>query len=331
MSTISKTRYMKNTRSAFLQEKSKKAAKLLFIFLPGVFFLLWPSLPAAEGKILSPQGLEIALFSVLNSTPQKVWPNKYYPGDILPEKVEQYVLEYLLDSPLISVTRLDEPGTAQWLSGERRYKDLGLFFEIYRFSLYKNTVVGAKYGARVSLRMSVYDSFSGEKIYSQTYSSQNSRWTPEFRPDTWMSPQGQKVTTYWQSFTESPYWAALQDATRQALDDLTQGYTGYQIAGRILSPTEDSTEEDRKYIISLGKRHSLRQGELLGVVRSDTYITVDPENPVVLMPKLVGKVRVLFLKDQEAIVRVIAEDPENPIELRDLVLLPLFGARKGEW
>lgn len=292
--------------------------------------LIFPLTPA-RGKILSPQGLEIALFPVLNSTPQKVWPNKYYPGDILPEKVGQYVQEYLLDSPLVSVTPLDEPGAAQWLSGESRYEDLGLFFEIYRFSLYKNTVVGAKYGARVSLRMSLYDSFSGEKIYSQTYSAHNSRWTPEFRPDTWMSPQGQKVATYWQSFTESPYWTALRDATKQALDDLTQGYTGYQLAGRIISPTEDSTEEDRKYIISLGKRHTLRQGDLLGVVRSDTYITVDPEHPVVLMPKLIGKVRVLFLKDREAIVRVVAEDPVSPIELRDLVLVPLFGTRKGEW
>jgi hypothetical protein len=300
------------------------------VLLSFFVFLFFPLTPA-RGKILSPQGLEIALFPVLNSTPQKVWPNKYYPGDILPEKVGQYAQEYLLDSPLISVTPLDEPGAAQWLSGEHRYEDLGLFLEIYRFSLYKNTVVGAKYGARVSLRMSLYDSFSGEKIYSQTYSAHNSRWTPEFRPDTWMSPQGQKVATYWQSFTESPYWAALRDATKQALDDLAQGYTGYQLAGRILSPTEDSTEEDRKYIISLGKRHTLRQGDLLGVVRSDTYITVDPEHPVVLMPKLIGKVRVLFLKDREAIVRVVAEDPASPIELRDLVLVPLFGTRKGEW
>ncbi|HOO64369.1 MAG TPA: hypothetical protein PK364_10685, partial [Synergistaceae bacterium] len=71
--------------------------------------------------------------------------------------MEQYVLEYLLDSPLISVTPLDEAGAAQWFSGERRYEDFGLFMEIYRFSLSKNTVIGAKYGAQVSLRMTLYD------------------------------------------------------------------------------------------------------------------------------------------------------------------------------
>ncbi len=313
------------------KERRNIARKTLLLLLLGLCFSLCFPLPGAFAKIVSSQGLEIALFPVLNRTPQKIWPNKYYPGDILPEKVEQYVLEYLLDSPLISVTPLDEAGAAQWFSGERRYEDFGLFMEIYRFSLSKNTVIGAKYGAQVSLRMTLYDSFSGEKFYSQTYSARNSRWTPEYRPDTWLEPQGQKVFTYWQPFTESPYWAALQDALQQALDDLSQGYTGYHLAGRILSPTEDSTEAERKYIISLGKRHSLRPGDLLGVVRSDTYITVDPEHPVVLMPKLIGKVRVLFLKDQEAVVQVIAEDQTSPIELRDIVLMPLLGKRKGEW
>lgn len=297
----------------------------------GIFFLSFGIIFSAEAKILSPQGLDIALFPVLNDTPQKVWPNKYYPGDILPEKIEQYVLEYLLDSPLISVTPLDERGAAQWLSGEERYEDLGLRIEIYRFSLNKSTVIGSKYGAQVSLRMSLYDAFSGEKVYSQSYTARNSRWTPDFRPDTWLSPQGQKVATYWQPFTESPYWEALKDATQQAMKDLTQGYTGYQLAGRILAPTEDSTEKERKYIISLGKKHSLRIGDLLGVIRSDTYITVDPEHPVVLLPELAGKVRVLFIKDQEAVVQVVTEDEESPIELRDIVILPLFGARKGEW
>ncbi len=314
----------------FLTKKLKNFLYTLPLWL-GVLFLSIGGISPAQAKILSSQGLDIAFFPVLNNTPQKVWPNKYYPGDILPEKMEQYISEYLSDSPLVSVTPLDERGAVQWLSGEGRYEDLGLRIEIYRFSLHKSTVVGSKYGARVSLRMSLYDGFSGEKFYSQSYSASDSRWTPDFRPDTWLSPQGQKVATYWQSFTESPYWEALKNAAEQAMKDLTQGYTGYQLAGRILSPTKDSTEKERKYIISLGKNHSLREGDLLGVIRSDTYVTVDPEHPVVLVPELVGKVRVLFIKDQEAVVQVVMEDEKSPIELRDIVILSLFGARKGGW
>ncbi len=303
-------------------------------FLRALLVLLLPCfcfVNPVQGKVLSTQGMSIALFPVLNNTPQKVWPTKYYPGDIIPQKVGEYARAYLLDSPFVDLTVLDESGMARWFSGEKRFEDLGILLEIYRFDLHKNTTLGSKYGASVSLRIYLYDSFSGEKIYSQTYSSKDSRWTPEFRPDTWLSPQGQKVATYWQSFEQSPYWAALKKATQSALSDIVRGYPGYHITGRILSPTKDSTKKKPKYIVSLGKRHSLRLGDVLGVARSDTYITVSPEDPVVLVPEIIGKVRVVFLKEEESVVEVVTENEAAPIKLRDVVVVPLFGPRKGEW
>ena len=64
----------------------------------------------------------------------------------------------------------------------------------------------------------------------------------------------------------------------------------------------------------------VRVGEILEVVRGETYVTVDPENPVVVLPKVIGRVKVMKVYDQNAIVRVIQDNKKEPITLKDIVI-----------
>jgi len=44
---------------------------------------------------------------------------------------------------------------------------------------------------------------------------------------------------------------------------------------------------------------------------------------------VVGNVKVTFVKQSEAVVRLVNEDPRNPVQLNDLVAMPLYGPRKA--
>ena len=64
----------------------------------------------------------------------------------------------------------------------------------------------------------------------------------------------------------------------------------------------------------------MRVGEVLDVVRADTYVTVVPENPVVVLPKVIGKVKVIKVYEDNAIVRVIRDNRKEPVTLKDIVI-----------
>ena len=90
--------------------------------------------------------------------------------------------------------------------------------------------------------------------------------------------------------------------------------------GRIISPTANSTRKRREYIISIGREDALQVGDILEVVRSDTYVSVDPENPIAVIPMSIGKVRVTALQERTSVVRVIQDNKKEPIQLTDLVM-----------
>ncbi len=294
-----------------------------------VWALGWGALlfgPAGDGsteaQVAPRAGMTVVVFPVRNVTDQVVWGSKYYPGDVLPDKLGDFFRQILKDAPLVEVREgLRDP----WLSGERREGDLAVDLEIYRFEPRRKEGFGTSERGIVSLRMVVYDGPTGQERYRTVVNGKSSRWTPEFRekPD--------DGAMEWRTFEKSSFWIAFQDAARKARDDIFQGYTGYAVMGRLISPMANSTREHPRYILSLGKFDSLKVGDVLAVGRSDTYITVDAENPVVVMPRLVGKVRVDFLKPREAEVSVVEESKDDPIQLRDLVVMPLFTPRKGSW
>jgi hypothetical protein len=152
----------------------------------------------------------------------------------------------------------------------------------------------------------------------------------------------------WAQFSSTAHWQALKnavkDAYREAMGQISialkrndpDGYEKGDIpfnpfainVGRIISPTATSTRKRREYIISIGREDTVRTGDILEVVRSDTYITVDPENPVAVVPhtvgrvrpSVVGRVRVLSVQERTAVVLVVKDNRKEPIQLNDLVM-----------
>lgn len=153
--------------------------------------------------------------------------------------------------------------------------------------------------------------------------------------------KGQKMSRpTWQQFSTTSHWQAIKNAIKdghnQAMgqvsnairrndpgsaEDGTAGFSpSFSTVGRIISPTAKSTRRKREYIISLGRQDAVRVGDVLEVVRSDTYVTVDPEHPVVVLPQTIGKVRVVSVQENDAVVRVIQDNRKEPIQLKDLVI-----------
>jgi hypothetical protein len=161
--------------------------------------------------------------------------------------------------------------------------------------------------------------------------------------------RGQKMSRpTWGQFSSTSHWQALKNAVKDAYHEAMgqvslalkrndpDGYANGEIpfnpfavnVGRIISPTATSTRRKREYIISIGREDSLKAGDVLDVVRSDTYITVDPENPVAVVPhtvgrvrpSAVGRVRVVSVQERTAVVRVIRDNRKEPIQLNDLVM-----------
>ncbi|MDR3264559.1 MAG: hypothetical protein LBT15_00970 [Synergistaceae bacterium] len=144
----------------------------------------------------------------------------------------------------------------------------------------------------------------------------------------------------WPQFSTTSHWQsiknAIEDGYHQAMgqvsnvirrnepDSVMDGTDNFSpsfaTVGRIVSPTARSTRKKREYIISLGRSDAVRVGDVLDVVRSDTYVTVDPEHPVVVMPQTIGKVKVISVQEKNAIVRVIKDNKKEPIQLKDMVV-----------
>jgi hypothetical protein len=155
------------------------------------------------------------------------------------------------------------------------------------------------------------------------------------------SDRGQRMSRpTWGQFAGSSHWQAIKNAVK---DGYHEAMSHISIAlkrndperydrgeppfnpfainvGRIISPTANSKRKRREYLISIGREDALKVGDILEVVRSDTYITVDPENPTAVIPTSIGKVRVLSLQERTAVVRVIQDNKKEPIQLQDLVM-----------
>ena len=144
----------------------------------------------------------------------------------------------------------------------------------------------------------------------------------------------------WQQVSGTSHWQAIKNAVKDAHEEAMAHVSralrrnepdAYVLGvapfspfatnvGRIISPTADSTRRSRRFIISKGREAALRIGDILEVVRSDTYVTVDPENPIAVIPNTVGRVRVIDLQERTAVVQVIQDNRREPIQLMDLVM-----------
>ncbi|MBQ7221004.1 MAG: hypothetical protein IJS28_08500 [Synergistaceae bacterium] len=314
--------------------------------------------------------LSIVIFPTINSTGLEIWESKYYPYNVLEQKMSDYLEGLYKQSPLIEARVLDEAAMNRWLSGARRGDDMAVQLEMYSAALKSRHVVGTADTGRVSLRLRVYDSRRVRELAVRNVQGSDRRFTLDSDEDVyWFDSaisglgipfeggldlfgltkttyKGQKMSRLtWQQFENTSHWQAIKNSIYQAYNEsmnqvrnviranepdaqLTANdnfSASYETVGRILAPTATSTRKRREYIISLGRfangaLDGVKVGEVLDVVRADTYVTVVPSDPVVVLPKVIGRVKVIKVYDDNAIVRVIKDSKSEPVTLKDIVI-----------
>lgn len=317
------------------------------------FFLLMMATYTSPLEAASPR--HIVLLPTLNYTEYEIWESKYYPVNVLESKMTEYLASLLRQNPFTDVSILDDSQAQRWMNDP--YSRQGAFavqMELYSVLAKEREVLGSFEKGDVSLRVRIYSAADAELETSYISSGKDQRYT--FNPgdnrlyllntrtsiiDIFyrngldflrLTPpdKGQKMSRLtWQQFSGTPYWQAFKNAIKGVavgIADMRDGELA--VIGRIIAPTANSTRRNREYIITLGRQDALAVGDILQVVRGDTYITVDPENPVVLLPRVVGNVRVIKTMSEQAVVRLLNENSQNPVQVNDLVTTPPYGTKK---
>lgn len=314
--------------------------------------------------------ISVVIFPTINSTGLEIWESKFYPYNVLEQKMSNYLEELFKRSPMIEARVLDEAAMNRWLSGSRRGDDMAVQLELYSAVMKDKHVIGTMESGKVLVRLRVFDSRMAKELTVRTVKGTDKRFTLDSAEDIFFVDAavtglgipfengldlfgltnkkytGQKMSRLtWSQFQNTPYWQAMKNAIneayRQSVEQIRNAIRSndpnaeltahdnfsdsYRTVGRILAPTSTSTRKRRDYIISLGRfangnLDAVRVGEVLDVIRSDTYITVDPDNPVAILPKTIGKVKVIKVYDDNAIVRVIKDNRKEPVTLQDLVV-----------
>ena len=267
---------------------------------------------------------------VENNTGYHVWGSKYYPGDVLPQKMEEYIIRRLRTMPRSTVASLPGNIPEYWAMRGSSHNDLimqvGLEYMQYR----KRDLIGSQVRGYVDLRLHVYDS-DYRLIYDTVIRESGSRYYPFFSTVT----EGDHE--YWNEFEKGPIWPIIRNVLDEAINDTIAGYNGYRIVGRIVANAErvdgsftvPKSKQDKIYHIDLGREDSVRIGDILAVTRASSVRTIAPETPEMHFPQVVARVRVIFVKGRDAVVELVKESPDAPIQLGDAVSAPLYGRRTG--
>lgn len=318
----------------------------------------------------SPRRLSVVIFPTINSTELEVWESKYYPYNILEEKMSEYLEQLFKMSPSTEARVLDEAAMNRWLSGSRRGDDMAVQLELYQATMKEKHILGTTQTGRALIRLRVYDRARVQEIGVRNVRGTDKRFTLDSDEDIYWfdsaisglgipfeygldlfgltnsSYKGQRMSRpTWDQFRTTSHWQSIKKAIEEAYkQSMTQVRNvinsnepnaklmandnfdaSYTTIGRILAPTATATRKRRDYIISLGgfakgSLDGVRVGEILDVIRADTYVTVDAENPVVVLPNIIGKVKVIKVYDDNAVVRVVKDNRKEPITLKDIVI-----------
>ena len=339
--------------------------KKIFCVL-SLILLISPSELFAENQ----RRLSVVIFPTINSTGLEVWESKYYPYNVLEQKMSEYLEQLFKSSPLIEARMLDEAAMNRWLSGSRRGDDMAVQLELYQAIMKEKHILGTTQTGRALIRLRVYDRAKVQEIGVRNVRGKDARFTLDNEENIYWFDEavsglgipfkygldlfGLTKTNYngqqmsrptWDQFKNTSYWQSIKNAINEAYNQsMTQVRnvirsnepnakltandnfsSSYTTIGRILAPTATSTRRKRDYIISLGAYANgaldgVRVGDILDVVRADTYVTVVPENPIVVLPNIIGKVKVIKVYDDNAVVRVIRDNKKEPITLKDIVI-----------
>jgi hypothetical protein len=305
------------------------------VFLPAALLLvplLMGPIGAARAEVVDPDhGVRLRLAAPIhNLTEYKVWRSRFDPTDALPEKMTQYFLDRLKNSPLVTATLIDKGDNAGWSTEGMDQGDAVIKINLERADFFRRDTFGTKTQGNVFVRMTVYEGLSRREIFVSTANEKVSRWTPDYQDTLDGGP------VLWKDFERSAYWGAVKKGLDALFRDMAEHYTGYRIVGRIAAQVDPLVRYDspfslgharRKYAITLGRNDSLRLGDVLAVVKSEAIRTEDPENPVILFPQVYAKVRVIFLKAHDAVVELEDKAKGVPLEVGDLVMTPAYGPR----
>jgi hypothetical protein len=268
---------------------------------------------------------------IQNNSTVKVWGSRYYPGDVLPEKMEDYFLRRLRQIPRLDPVMITGADLEYWPASRFNMRDVVVRINLEEFYYRKKDMLGSKVRWDVALHMYIYDAQSGRIIYDSVIERRDDRFYVLYNDMLETKP------IYWDDFKNTPYWSAIRRALDDAFDDLIRGYNGYRIVGQIVAKAErvdgslsvPAKKQDKLYHINLGREDSVKVGDVFAVTRSSSVRTIAPETPEMHFPQIAARVRVVFVKGLDAVVEVVKESSGAPIQLGDSVSAPLYGGRDG--
>lgn len=296
-----------------------------------VCLALFVRLPeAGAAALLSGERAGLHLVSpVENNSGFRVWGSKYYPGDVLDEKMTEYFY-----SRLREIHRVDASLVPGGMQAVRRASGFSPNDVIVRINLedfrYKKTdTLGSKVQWDIFLHAYVYNASTKELLFDSVIEEKDVRVYPLYNNTLETGP------IYWEQFAKSPYWPAIRKALDMAFDEIADGYNGYRAVGQIAAKAErvdgslsvPKKDQDKLWHITLGRADAVRMDDVLIVTRASAVRTISPETPELHFPQVVGRVKVIFVKGGDAVVRVIKESKDGPIQLGDAVSISLTEPR----
>lgn len=309
---------------------SRKIYAVAYILLLLVCFFC--GTPALAVAVTPEESFHFRLIDPIeNRSDFRVWRNRYDPGDVLSERMTSYFLRRLKETPFITSSLIDQRNASSWTTkGFTRY-DAVIRINLEDLQISKRDTIGSRTMWNVALRMTVYNGSTRDEVFDSVIRNRDSRLHILYTDVLENKP------IYWEQFEKTDYWRAIRSSLDDAYDQLLLGYTGYRMVGQIVAKAErvdgslsvPKRLADKLYHVTLGRNQTLRQGDVLIVTRASAVRTVDPENRELHFPQIVGRVRVFFLKDNDAIVEVIKESVDAPIQLGDAVSMPIAGSRNG--
>jgi hypothetical protein len=281
----------------------------------------------ADASTLEPGQRHLFKFvaPIENNSGVAVWRNKYYPNDVLSEMMTDYVFRKLKSIERVDSVRLLSDSPETWASGGYAEDEVILKIDMEQFDYKKKDNFGSKWIWSVVLHTYVYNAADAELIFDSIVVERGDHRSLLY--DDMM----ERKPVYWPVFEKSPYWPAIRRALDKAVADAMSGGGGggggYAAAGRIIAKAErvdgsytiPKKQQDKLYHIDLGYYDGVRVGDVLEVRRASSVRTVDPEKPEIHFPQVVGRVKVVHVKKNDAVVTIIKESKDAPIELGDVV------------
>ncbi|WP_024822802.1 hypothetical protein [Aminobacterium mobile] len=321
-----------------------KQLLLSFYFIIGTFFIT-----PALGREIQGNVFTVDVLPTENSSSFEVWESRFYPVDILDQKITQYCISQLKRSPFIEVREQQKRGRTLPPG------DMALQLEIYSFTVKDKDFFGKDQRGKVRIRLRVYDNSGKELPFCADIVAEDQRYIPVpgddrlfflsargFSPFDPMYKDGLDLfrlaprentnnfsKPVWDDFSQSPYWEACKKAINKALQQVTDGFSGLYRTANIVGYAKNADEEGTHFIISAGRYEGIREKDILTVVRKVSFKGIGPHAAESAFPKEVGTVRVIQAVDHNAIVVVMKqeEDKEPDIELSDIILIPFYHSR----